>query len=346
MLASFFDCQTFSVPLRDVDGVSVSDCPDYTRLSLEDEELGRQCVDQVAILKLNGGLGTTMGCNGPKSLIPVFGTITFLDIIFRQVDYLRQSTGVQVPLFLMDSFATHNDTHTALNGFDCRLFLQHQVPRIDAELMEPVSFPSFPNQEWAPPGHGDVFWSIYDLGILDAFLADGIRYLFISNSDNLGASFDMRILGMMARQRLEMVMEVAERTALDVKGGTIVRRGGCLKLLERAQVLESELPDFEDIHRFSVFNTNSIWVDLQVLKTRLIEHRFELPVIVNPKTVEGKSVIQLEMAMGAAIEIFDRVQLLHVPRSRFLPVKKMDDLTRLRSVVQGVSNFGKLLLST
>ena len=169
--------------------------------------------------------------------------------------------------------------------------------------------------------------------------------MFISNSDNLGATFDTRILGMMVRENLDMVMEVSKRTALDVKGGAIVKHGDRFRLLERAQVQESELSQFEDIDRFSVFNTNSIWVDLKSLKQRLLDHRFELPVIVNPKVVEDEPIIQLEMAMGAAIEIFDRVQLLHVPKSRFLPVKKVEDLIRLRSLVQCISESGHLVMA-
>ncbi len=345
LLTSFFGEKRESLSLNEVEGIRVQDCLDYLQLSESDAILGLESVGQAAILKLNGGLGTTMGCDGPKSLIPVFGSNSFLDIIFQQVEFLRKSTGVDVPLFLMDSFATHEGTQAALNGTTCQLFLQHQIPRIHTKKMTPAQFPHSPDLEWAPPGHGDVFWVIHELGILDDLLAKGIRYMFISNSDNLGATFDTRILGMMVRENLDMVMEVSKRTALDVKGGAIVKHGDRFRLLERAQVQESELSQFEDIDRFSVFNTNSIWVDLKSLKQRLLDHRFELPVIVNPKVVEDEPIIQLEMAMGAAIEIFDRVQLLHVPKSRFLPVKKVEDLIRLRSLVQCISESGHLVMA-
>jgi UTP--glucose-1-phosphate uridylyltransferase len=53
-----------------------------------------------------------------------------------------------------------------------------------------------------------------------------------------------------------------------------------------------------------------------------------LDLIVNPKNVEGKKIIQLEVAAGAAISNFKSVGLV-VPRKRFLPVKKSGDLLLL-----------------
>ena len=341
---SFLNHEDRAVLLKDIDGITVSECPDYEVLNESDAIIGRRSIHEVAILKLNGGLGTTMGCDGPKSLIPVTPEFTFLDIIFKQVEVLRHSVSVSVPLYLMDSFATHEDTKKACTSFQCYQFLQHQVPRLDAMTFEPISVPNSPDLEWAPPGHGDVFWSIYDLGILDSLLKQGIKYLFISNSDNLGATFDTKILGMLVSHNLDMIMEVSQRTALDVKGGAIVKQGSRYRLLERAQVQKEDISQFEDVSKFSVFNTNSIWINLDVLLQRLKLGKFELPVIANPKTIEGRSVIQLEMAMGSAIEVFDKVSLLKVPKSRFLPVKKIEDLMRLRSAISHISTEGELVM--
>jgi UDP-N-acetylglucosamine pyrophosphorylase len=45
--------------------------------------------------------------------------------------------------------------------------------------------------EWCPPGHGDLYTALYGSGKLDELLADGVKYMFVSNSDNLGATLDL-----------------------------------------------------------------------------------------------------------------------------------------------------------
>lgn len=49
------------------------------------------------------------------------------------------------------------------------------------------------NAGWYPPGHGDVFPSLDNSGKLDELLAQGKEYVFIANSDNLGAIVDLSI---------------------------------------------------------------------------------------------------------------------------------------------------------
>ena len=70
------------------------------------QEQTRQALDRTAVITLNGGLGTSMGLAGPKSLLPVRDELTFLDITVRQVLALRERHGVRLPLVFMDSFST------------------------------------------------------------------------------------------------------------------------------------------------------------------------------------------------------------------------------------------------
>ena len=51
----------------------------------ENIELIRSRLEKLVVLKLNGGLGTSMGCKGPKSLIAVRGEHTFLDLTVQQI---------------------------------------------------------------------------------------------------------------------------------------------------------------------------------------------------------------------------------------------------------------------
>jgi UTP--glucose-1-phosphate uridylyltransferase len=243
----------------------------------------------------------------------------------------------------MNSFATRDDSLEALAAYpslqaDLPLdFVQGKVPKLLADDLEPVSWPSDPKLEWAPPGHGDLYTSLAGSGLLDSMLERGYEYAFVSNSDNLGAVLDARILAWFARERLPLLMEAADRTESDRKGGHLARRsGGGLVLREIAQTPEEDRDAFQDVSRHRYFNCNTLWVNLRALAERLAQGVLELPMIVNRKTVDPAdpatpAVIQLETAMGAAIDVFEGAAAIRVPRSRFVPVKTTEDLLSLRS---------------
>jgi UTP--glucose-1-phosphate uridylyltransferase len=322
-------------PLDEVQGSSA--LPDADPADLE----------RAVVLKLNGGLGTSMGMTKAKSLVEVKDGHTFLDVIARQVLHLRESHGAQIPLLLMNSFATRDDSLEALERYpDLPLeglpldFMQGRVPKLLAEGYAPVSWEADPSLEWAPPGHGDVFTSLASSGMLDTLLERGYEYLFLSNSDNLGAVLEPRILSWFAREELPFLSETVDRTEADRKGGHLARRagGGGLVLRETAQVPKEDQEAFEDTERHRFFNANNIWVNLRALKRTLDERDgvLGLPMIVNRKTVDpsdssSPAVLQLETAMGAAIGVFDGAAALHVPRARFAPVKTSNNLLVVRS---------------
>ena len=310
-------------------------------------EADPSALERAVVLKLNGGLGTSMGMTRAKSLLDVKDGHTFLDVIARQVLDLRERHGAEVPLVLMNSFATRDDTLAALERYpDLELdglpldFVQGKVPKLLADTREPVSWEADPALEWAPPGHGDVFTSLATSGMLDTLLERGYEHLFLSNSDNLGAALDPRILTWFASEGLPFLSEVVDRTETDRKGGHLARRrdDDGLVLRESAQVPEEDQEAFEDIARHRFFNANNIWVSLRALKSALEERDgvLGLPMIVNTKTVDpndssSPEVLQLETAMGAAIGVFEGAAALHVPRARFAPVKTTNHLLVVRS---------------
>jgi UTP--glucose-1-phosphate uridylyltransferase len=305
-----------------------------------------QILDHVAVIKLNGGLATTMGLRSPKSLVEARDGRSFLEIIVGQTLALRRRHGVRLPLVLMDSKATREETLRALEPYgdlDDGLsvdFLQSMVPKLDADKLEPISWEKDPSLEWNPPGHGDVYPALRGSGMLASLLERGFRYAMISNADNLGATTEARIAAHMERDEIPFLMEVVIGTEADRKGGHIARRksDGQLVLRETAQTPKEDEESFRDYRRWRYYNTNSLWVDLRVLAETLDETDgvLELPLIVNRKTVDPRdknspAVIQLESAMGAAIGSFKGAQMLCVPRTRFAPVKTTDDLLVLRS---------------
>ena len=303
---------------------------------------------QTVVIKLNGGLGTGMGLEKAKSLLPVRGEDTFLDLIARQILRLREQTGGGVPQFmLMNSFSTSADTAAhlgarfpQLGGTETWELMQNKVPKVLADTLQPAAWPANPDQEWCPPGHGDIYACLTGSGWLDRLLKGGVRYAFVSNSDNLGATLDPAILTWFAESGMPFAMEVTRRTESDKKGGHLaVRlRDGRLLLRESAQCPKEDEKQFQNIDLHRYFNTNNLWIDLQALQASLDANDglIPLPPIMNKKTVDPRdgsspAVIQLETAMGAAIECFEGAGAIEVPRTRFAPVKTTGDLLAVRS---------------
>ena len=274
----------------------VGDIPAFEDLPEAD---AAQTLAQTALIKLNGGLATSMGLQEPKSLIEVHDGHTFLDVIVGQSKALRARYGVQLPLILMDSDATREPTLAALesmggvdnDGVDAD-FLQSMIPKLDASTLAPAACPQAPALEWCPPGHGDVYGALRRSGMLAALRERGIRYAMISNADNLGAQLDPRIVGHMAAHEIPFLMEVVQGTEADRKGGHVARRrsDGQLVLRETAQTPPEDEESFRDYRRWRYYNTNTLWVDLDVLARRLEERDgvLSLPLIVNRKTVDPR----------------------------------------------------------
>jgi UTP--glucose-1-phosphate uridylyltransferase len=316
-------------------------------------------LDRVVVLKLNGGLGTSMGLSRAKSLLEVKEGLTFLDVIALQMLCLRDRTGARLPLVLMNSFATHAATVRALARYpdlaaDVPLtFKQNRFPKLWPDDLGPVTWEADPALEWAPPGDGDLYASMPGSGMLERLLDRGYRYAFVSNSDNLGATLEPRILAWFASEGVPFLMEVADRTDADRKRGHLARRRGeGLVLRERAQTPEQDMPAFQDVHLHRFFNTNNLWLNLRALSDTLERRQgiLSLPLIVNRKPIDPSDpstpeVLQLEFAMGAAISMFPGAQALRVPRRRFAPVKTTDDLLAVRSDAYALDGEGHLELA-
>jgi len=304
---------------------------------------GKEVLNQTVIIKLNGGLGTTMGLgqNMAKSLLSIKNQLSFLEIYFHQIQKYKDA--MQIPLILMNSFNTHDKTLEALKGLgkdkDVAFFLQNKFPKIDQQSYKPAHWPKNPSLEWNPPGHGEVYAAFKSSGMLEKCLSMGIKYAFISNSDNLGATLNMSILGYFASKQVPFIMEIVRRGPLDIKGGHLAqyKKNGQLILREITQCPEEELDMFQDIERYRYFNTNNLWINLEILNEYLKEYSFvHLPMICNPKNLDptdlaSPRVYQLETAMGNAISVFKHSQTVVVDHRRYIPVKKNEQLLAIWS---------------
>ncbi len=333
--------------IRDADIRPIPALPTWAELERH-EAAGEKALAQTVMIKLNGGLGTSMGLNRAKSLLTVKASDCFLDIIAKQILHIRKSADTATPLIFMNSFSTREDTATVLERYpDVQEgqgeipidFLQHRVPKLLEATGAPADHPDQPDLAWCPPGHGDIYVCLQTTGLLQQLLDAGFRYAFVSNADNLGAVLDRRILGFMVDEQTPFIMEATRRTAADRKGGHLAQQpdGGYL-LRESAQCPPEEKDSFQDIDRYRFFNTNNLWIDLDALAQHLeaTDGIMTLPVLVNRKTLDPRdpdspAVIQLETAMGSALASIPGALAVDVPRTRFAPVKTTDDLLALRS---------------
>jgi UDP-N-acetylglucosamine pyrophosphorylase len=317
---------------------------------------------QTVILKLNGGLGTGMGLDKAKSLLTVADGNSFLDFIAKQISYMKLAYDMpDLKFMLMNSFATHKDTLDALSKYrdldtgDRLAFVQNKAPKVTRDDLTPANWPENSDHEWCPPGHGDLYPAMLGSGTLSKLLSEGYKYMFVSNSDNLGATMDLSILTHFANTGAPFMMEVAARTDADKKGGhlAVLKETGGLTLRESAQCPEEDEKAFQDTSKYKYFNTNNLWVDLVQLQAAFEKHGglLPLPVMKNDKTVDPRNkkstkVVQLETAMGAAISCFEGATALLIPRSRFAPVKKCDDLLALRSDAYVISKDFRIELDS
>uniref|UniRef100_A0A7R9V765 UTP--glucose-1-phosphate uridylyltransferase n=1 Tax=Chlamydomonas euryale TaxID=1486919 RepID=A0A7R9V765_9CHLO len=335
------------VPEADIE--PVTELPDLRKMDEASEAQVKDVLAKTAVLKLNGGLGTSMGLETAKSLLEVKDGRTFIDLIAEQVKHMRARFDRKVLFILMNSFSTSDDTRAFLQEKHPDLLtepyielMQNSSPKVDATTLAPATYEPNPEQEWCPPGHGDIYSALLGSGMMDRLLGDGVEYLFVSNSDNLGATLDTTLLQYFASTAAPFMMEVCERTGADKKGGHLCRRtaDGKLMLRESAMCPDDDKAAFEDISKHKFFNTNNLWVNLPALKAALSNSggSLALPLIRNKKTVNPRDsasapVYQLETAMGSAIECFDGAGAIVVPRTRFAPVKTCGDLFLLRSDV-------------
>ena len=324
------------------------DMESLATVAVSDEDAAA-AIRTTAVIKLNGGLGTSMGMDRAKSLLCVRRGLSFLDIIARQVLHLRKEYDATLPLIFMNSFRTSADTMAALARYtDLPVeglpleFLQNKEPKLLVKDLSPASWPKDPDLEWCPPGHGDVYTALRGTGLLERLIEAGYERVFVSNSDNLGAVPEARVAGWFATSGAPFAIEAVRRTPSDRKGGHFARRkiDGRIVLRETAQTPDADKGALADLDRHTYCSTNNLWFDLAAMKQALDVRQgiLGLPLIRNVKTLDPgdpstPEVIQIETAMGAAIEIFEGSQLIEVGRERFVPVKTTNDLLVLRSDV-------------
>ena len=203
---------------------------------------------QVGVILVAGGQGTRLGFDHPKGMFsigPVSGR-TLFQIHIEKILATAQRHGVRIPLYLMTSPATHEETLQFLAAHarfgmaedDLRVFCQGTMPVVDAETGH-LLLESPDRLAVSPNGHGGMLAAFAESGAMADAQGRGIRQLFYFQVDNplvdiAGAEY----LGYHVLSAAEMTSQViAKRDPLE-KVGNVVDVDGRLMIIEY-----SDLPD-------------------------------------------------------------------------------------------------------
>eukprot|EP01111_Echinosteliopsis_oligospora_P008720 TRINITY_DN2468_c0_g1_i1.p1 TRINITY_DN2468_c0_g1~~TRINITY_DN2468_c0_g1_i1.p1 ORF type:complete len:475 (-),score=138.28 TRINITY_DN2468_c0_g1_i1:50-1474(-) len=309
----------------------------------------KNLMDKVAVIKFNGGLGIKMGLKGPKSAIEVENGHSFLDLAVLHIEHLNKIYGVDIPLILMDSFNTHDNTSKAILKYDGQVnistFQQSKFPRFFKDTLNPVpKSSSGVASEWYPPGSGDVFQSLEASGLLDQLINSGKEYIFMSNVENLGASLDVKILQHMIGKGLEYALEVTDRISTDITGGVLVTYKESVHLMELSQVPHEKHTKF-NAREYKYWNTNNLWVNTKSIKEHIASNSLELDFVVSVVGDGGRAHVLIETPAGMAIQNFKKAEAIHVPRERYRPVKSTSQLMVAQSNLFQFSN-GQMVMNS
>ncbi|MBA2663683.1 MAG: UTP--glucose-1-phosphate uridylyltransferase [Bradymonadaceae bacterium] len=293
--------------------------------------LGRSALErgEVGALILNGGMATRFG-GAVKGCVEVFDGLSFLGLKLHEA----RRRGPRVPVLLMNSFATHDQTIAHLEqhdyfGFEPEnllAFRQNVSIRLtpDGQIFRKADA----TETLYAPGHGDLPDAV-GRGALEQFRARGGKYLLMSNVDNILATLDPLIIGMHidAQQRgIEMTVESVEKDPGDT-GGMPARVDGHLQVVEAFR-----FPASFDLDMIPVFNTNTF-----IFNADALDQDFELTWFVVEKKVDDQGVIQFERLAGE-LSTYLKTEFLVVPRrdeeSRFLPIKTREDLDQHRAFIK------------
>jgi UDP-N-acetylglucosamine/UDP-N-acetylgalactosamine diphosphorylase len=203
---------------------------------------------EVAAVIVAGGQGTRLGFDHPKGMFPigpVSGSSLFR-ILFEKVLATSRRYEVRVPLYIMTSRATHDETIDYLethNRFglpaeDVRLFCQGQMPAVDLATGK-VLLADKHQVALSPDGHGGMLAALANCGALDEMERRGIRHLFYCQVDNpLAPLCDAEFIGYHVLAESELSTQVVAKQDPLEKVGNVALVDGRMTIIEYSDLPE------------------------------------------------------------------------------------------------------------
>jgi UDP-N-acetylglucosamine/UDP-N-acetylgalactosamine diphosphorylase len=204
---------------------------------------------EVGVILVAGGQGTRLGFDHPKGMFPIgpVSGASLFQILIEKVVASSRRYGVRIPVYLMTSPATHEETveylaareRFGLPPGDLRIFCQGTMPAVDAQTGR-LLLAERGRLFASPDGHGGLVRALARSGSLDDMRRRGIRCLSYFQIDNpLAAVCDPEFVGDHVLSGSEYTLQVvAKRTPQD-RLGNVVAVDGKLRIIEYSDLPEA-----------------------------------------------------------------------------------------------------------
>jgi UDP-N-acetylglucosamine/UDP-N-acetylgalactosamine diphosphorylase len=226
---------------------------------------GKQALSsgKVGAILVAGGQGTRLGFPHPKGMFPI-GPLSKRSLFQIHVEKLRATAaryGKPIPLYLMTSPATHDETiaffaehqRFGLPENELFIFCQGTMPAVDATSGR-ILLAAREQIALSPDGHGGMLAAIVRSGGLEHMRQRGLELLFYFQVDNpLVEVCSPEFLGYHLLSGSEMTTQVVAKQHPLEQVGNVVQIDGRLHVIEY-----SDLPD-EQAHRRTADGRLAIW---------------------------------------------------------------------------------------
>ena len=302
-------------------------------------ERGREALraGHVAVAILAGGMATRFG-GVVKAAVPVTEGLSFLTLKLRDIAHVARTAGTRLTVCLMTSFATHAPiSEMARQACSSELRVEAFPQFVSLRMLPTGELFRGADGKLSPyaPGHGDFVPALRRAGLLEQLRSQGVRYLFVSNVDNLAATLDPATIALHIERAAELSFEVAPLATGD-KGGVPARVQGRLQIVEALRY-----PLGFDERSIPLFSINNF-----VMSVAAIDRDFDLSWFRVAKQVEGVTVVQFERLINQLTAYLPSAALLVAREGadgRFLPVKDPPELSaRLAAITQILRMRGAL----
>jgi UDP-N-acetylglucosamine/UDP-N-acetylgalactosamine diphosphorylase len=214
-------------------------CADPTAAARGREALAAGAVGAILVA---GGQGTRLGCTGPKGLCAVgpLSQATLFDVLLGRLAAIRRRYGRGVPLAIMTSAATDDETRRflasrqwcGLDPDDVFLFRQQDLPAFDAADGN-ILLAAPDRVALAPDGHGGMLSALAGVGGLEWFGRRGVATVASFQVDNpLALPLDPEFLGAHLDAAAEFTLQVIRKREPAERVGVIATSGGVTRVVE------------------------------------------------------------------------------------------------------------------
>ncbi|MEC7695891.1 MAG: UDPGP type 1 family protein [Planctomycetota bacterium] len=222
--------------------VRLGETTDADEREAEQVGLAALAEGKVGVALVAGGQGSRLGFDHPKGMYPIgpISGATLFDILLGKVIATRTRANAPVPIYLMTSPATHQETVSYLKSeqnfgipaSEIMVFCQGTMPAVDATTGK-LLLESKGSLFLSPDGHGGMLSALSRCAALEDMRQRGIKHLFYFQIDNpLATVCDPTFIGHHILAESEYTLQVIAKQKPEDKVGNVVQLNGKTQIIE------------------------------------------------------------------------------------------------------------------